>query len=285
MTKQATVRNFLLLPKPSIDLVTLSVVFAMSSGLVFLSYAHATNIVGPLAAIVLGSLLMNLSFTAWHESSHSNLSKFSWINHTVGIFASFFSVYPGYFARRREHLAHHKWEGENGKDPVYERIQTSGPLAFPWRVIEVNYLGKGNPAPIPQDFLPLAKWQAASDKISNYSILALFLLAIYLGYGTTVLFVWVIPRVLVFVLHAYYICFFPHFISEGGYQKYRVYENSWWYRFITVEQNFHGIHHRWMTIPWHRYAAVYSACREELIAAKIEFKNELNPTRLSLETR
>ena len=92
--------------------------------------AYFANLLPLWAGFLIATFLMNLSFTTWHEASHGNFSRVVWLNRWLGIVASLYSLYPGYFARRREHLAHHRWEGDAQHDPVYPRIQT-GFWAFP----------------------------------------------------------------------------------------------------------------------------------------------------------
>jgi beta-carotene hydroxylase len=247
---EAKIRN-LTTPKPYIDWKTVSIIFIMVMGFPVMGWFHFHGIIPAWLACLLGCLLMNLSFTAWHEPTHQNLSKSTTVNNILGWLASFASVYPGYFARRREHLIHHRWEGQDGMDPVYKRIQTDF-WDFPLNVFRINYIEKP-PLEVPDSFCTITPAQKLSDSISNFTALGVVVLSILFSFWQTLLWVWIVPRIVIFVVQAYYICFYPHHIDEGGYQIYRVRNTGWLIRFLTVEQSMHGIHHIWPWIPWHKY--------------------------------
>lgn len=233
-----------------IDGRTLLLLFVQCAGFVFVTVLCAFSVLPLWAGGLLSFLLMNLSFTTWHECSHGNFSLDWRVNHVAGILSSLFSPYPGYFARRREHLAHHRWEGDAALDPVYPRIQTSA-LAFPFRLTWMTIVRAGNK--IPADFLPLSRSQRLVDFLTLLLILMLTVLALFLGQGLLLLSLLVLPRLAVFYLHAFYICWLPHAVANGGFEKYRVRDRGLLWRLLTVGQWAHGVHHRNPHIPWHRY--------------------------------
>ena len=239
--------------RSTLDLPTAAVGVGMAAGLAAVVALHASGHVPLLLGLVINTFLMNLSFTAWHEACHGNLSKSRALNTAFGIATSFASIYPGYFARRREHLCHHRYEGDATQDPVYPRIQGSL-LSFPLRVVRANHTA-GMRVPIPASFLPMTPLQTWADRISN--LLAFSLLGVGLLTHTfaSIVWLWFVPRAIVFVAHAIYICHFPHVIPGGGYQVYRVRPGRL-LAALTMNQNLHGVHHRWPSIPWHRYGAV-----------------------------
>ncbi len=254
---------------PFVDVTTLMVILAMAVGFPILVWSTHLAVMPLWGAVIIGSILMNLSFTAWHECSHRNFSRVRIFNDIAGVLAAVASTYPGYYARRREHLVHHRWEGIPGKDPVYYRIQT-GFWRFPLEVLLVNWGPNKRTIDTPDSFHPIKPWMKVVDLLSNLFGLVLIGVSIYLGFWIALLAAWVIPRVIVFVLHAYYICYFPHHIDEGGYQVFRVRQLGFWIRFITVEQSFHGLHHKWPYIPWHQYSAVIKEYADDLDAHDIQ---------------
>jgi beta-carotene hydroxylase len=258
--------NALKTNRPSFDWLSGGVIILMTVGFPILGLLHYKGIIPSWGVVIIGTILMNLSFTAWHEPSHGNLSKSKTVNNIFGWVASFASVYPGYFARRREHLVHHKWQGQDGMDPVYPRIQTSF-LNFPIKLLLANFVRKP-PAGVPDSFFPLTLTQKRADTTSNYLALGVVLASIFFNFWSTIWWAWIFPRIIIFMLHAYYICFFPHNIKEGGYQVFRVRKANWFIRFITVEQNLHGIHHYWPWVPFYRY--------RELIPHDAKFLTENN---------
>lgn len=238
--------------KAPFDVKTLGLFALLALAMVALTLGHDLGFVPFWVAALLGTLAMNLSFTVWHETSHANFSRSTIGNHALGILASFFSVYPGYFARRREHLAHHRWEGHPEQDPVYPRIQGSVWIFFPrltWLTIQRAGL-------IDPSFLPLTETQKRIDRLTLGFFALLTGLAIHYEFFTSLLAVFLLPRLAIFYLHAFYICYLPHARREGGFEKYRVAQNpAWWWRVLTVGQWAHGVHHRWPNIPWHQYAS------------------------------
>lgn len=253
-----------------IDYKTLAVILIMCLGFIATTWAVHVGHLHFLLGLLIGSYLMNLSFTAWHESSHSNFSTSAWLNDISGIVASGFSTYPGYFARRREHLIHHKWEGQPGKDPVYLRIQDTNFWKFPFRLIALTtYRRAENKIEIPDNFFPITTSQQWIDRLTMLAVLGTIVASVVYGFWWALLWCWIVPRVVIFFLHAYYICFFPHALPEGGYQLFRVRQGGWW-RLMTVDQNYHGIHHKWPFIPWHKYKFTMNHLRQDIDKASIE---------------
>lgn len=234
------------------DRKTAALLGAIAFGLPFLGWAEWAGHLPFWAASLLATLLMNLTFTVWHETSHANFSRAGWVNHAAGILASFLSVYPGYFARRREHLAHHRWEGDPAHDPVFPRIQ-DGPIAFFFRLTWLTIRRAGAIQP---SFLPLSGAQKRIDRLTVGAALFLIGLSLQFGFFRPVLAVLLLPRLAVFYLHAFYICYLPHAKREGGFEKYRVRTGSGFlWRAFTAGQWAHGVHHRWPNVRWHEYAS------------------------------
>ena len=253
--------------KPILDCITGVLVLSMVVGLPVVSWFYHRGVLPFWVTVVLGTLLMNLSFTAWHESSHQNFSKFKWLNHVVGWIASLTSIYPGYFARRREHLIHHRWAGDEAKDPVYSRIQSTF-LSFPKVLVDSNR--KFNFKNVPKNFHPTTRGQRTADLASNSLVAALVISSMFYGFFNVVFWVWIVPRFFIFFIHAYFICYLPHAVEQGGYQVNRIRRGGWIQRFISVEQNMHGIHHLWPWIPWHQYHNFKSLNSNTILENNIE---------------
>lgn len=268
MRLERTVRGASLLERrrPLVDVRTAALMGAMVLGFPLLIWLHAATVLPAWAAMVLGTAVMNLSFTAWHEPAHGNFSRWSRVNDAAGFVASLASVYPGYFARRREHLLHHRFQGVEGMDPVYRRVQATA-WTFPLALLSANFAG--SPLRVPATVLPMTPRQRWSDGASNVLALGIAVGAAATGWLPSLFWAWLLPRALVFWLHAYYICFFPHSVSGGGYEVYRVRARRAWLRLLTLDQSLHGVHHRWPYIPWHRYGAVLRGARPEIEAAGI----------------
>jgi beta-carotene hydroxylase len=243
-------------PRPLLDWRTGALIAAMAAGLPALVVLHHAGAVAFWPALAAATLLMNLSFTAWHEPAHGSFSRSRRWNDAAGVVASLASVYPAYFARRREHLVHHRWEGVSGKDPVYARIQAT-PWSFPFRLIAAARVRLD----VPSTFVPETRWQRRADRVSNALALAVVVASLASGWWESVVGLWILPRAIVFWVHAYYVCLLPHSVPGGGFRLYRVRAGGGGLllRLLTLEQTYHGVHHRWPSIPWHAYARVARA--------------------------
>jgi len=236
--------------RPYVDGRTLLLLLVQCAGFGLVCVLCALSLLPLWLGGLLSTLLMNLSFTTWHECSHGNFSLDWRVNHAAGIVSSFFSPYPGYFARRREHLAHHRWEGDARLDPVYPRIQTSA-FAFPLRLTWMTITRAGNP--IPGEFMPLTSAQRIGDALTLLLIFGIMAFLLIAGFGLPLLALVILPRLAVFYLHAFYICWLPHSVPGGGFEKYRVRDRGLLWRLFTMGQWCHGVHHENPQIPWHRY--------------------------------
>lgn len=253
------------------DFITIALILGMLTLHAFVLYWQYLGQISFLLSTVVCCFIMNMSFTFWHECSHENLTRSRTLNQAVGILSSFFSFFPGYFARRREHLVHHKFEGIPGKDPVYYRIQNTSFLKFLWTAVVVNYLEK-RPDEVPANFIPLTLKEKIIDKITVGLVWTIVLGLVIAGKWQVALATILIPRVFIFVYHGYVICFFPHFIPEGGYRKFRVYPYGLLTKIITMNQAYHGIHHYSPKVRWYNYPLVYRKYSEAFKENEIELK-------------
>lgn len=237
--------------KKIIDVKSLALIVLLLIGNPLLVYLHAVHGLGTFWGVLIGSLVMNVSFTAWHECAHGNLSQKKELNTFFGYLASLMALYPGYFASRREHLIHHFYEGDAKLDPVYCRIQCKL-WEFPLNLIKTFR------AHLEQEIyfknFPYTAQERNLDRLTLAFLFVLCLFSWFKGFFPSLFFCWILPRGIVFLAHAFYICYLPHAKDEGGFQKYRVRQFGPLGRFLTMEQNFHGLHHKWVSIPWHRYS-------------------------------
>lgn len=254
-----------------IDYLTLCLIAITTVAQTSLCYLQYHGMVSFTLGTLGACFLMNMSFTFWHECSHGNLSGNHRFNAMVGILSSFFSFFPGYFARRREHLIHHRFEGIPDKDPVYHRIQNTSFTWFVWTALKVNYFEK-KPISVPPTFLPISPTEKWIDRLTVGSVYALCAWLFSRGHGDVALAAIVFPRVFIFLFHGYVICFFPHFMPSGGYQRFRIFPGNALLKLTTMNQCYHGIHHFYPKIRWYNYPAVYKKFHREFQSNNIEIK-------------
>ena len=252
--------------RAAIDLKTFGL-FALFVGLLSAGGAMTARGIVPLwAGGLIGLAAFNLTFTIWHESVHNTISTSRAFCTIVGVATSFFMFLPGYFTLRREHLMHHKYQGDPERDPVYPRVQCR-PWLFPLRLLLVVLWD-----PQPANPERRLSW---GERIVDGLTLAAFLAAAggaaAAGYAKEVLAVWIAPRLLIAPIHAFYVCFLPH--AAGGpefYRTFRIVLRNPFTRYLTMYHSFHGLHHLWPNIPWHRYRRVFNERRAELESQGVE---------------
>lgn len=236
-----------------IDSKTLLVALFIPIGQAILFFNFASFPHPEWSVFLLAIVLMNLSFTAWHEAAHGNFSDSPFANHLLGVFSSIFTLGPGYFYRRREHLAHHRFEGEEKFDPVYPRVQCR-PYMFPLRLLWQSFIPPSG-TKIPKDFMPATWSQYLIDAALISIVIALSMMGITAGFGQQFIWIWFYPRIFIFFFHAFYICYFPHSLAGGGYVVSRNHPSGAFLKWLTMGQNLHGFHHKNPSTPWHSYRA------------------------------
>ncbi|MCO5144476.1 MAG: fatty acid desaturase [Oligoflexia bacterium] len=235
-----------------IDYKTLLILLLQIAGSSLACILYYFDYLSVATSILLGIVSMNLSFTPWHEASHKNLSTNSTINSFVGILSSLFSIYPAYFSKKREHLIHHKFAGDEQFDPVYPRIQTNFWLFLPNLIFRIL----SRKEKIQYNGLKLRKKEIFLDTIHYTLILCFLAISIYYQFFSALLYGLLIPRIFVFILHAIYICYFPHSKSDGGFIISKTPSTNLILFYLTLGQSAHGIHHENPNIAWHSLLAV-----------------------------
>lgn len=252
--------------KSELDLPTW-ILFAGYAGALGSAFVlHGLGWIPAWLAFLLGLAAYNLSFTIWHECAHGTVARRRGLCTAVGIATTLPMIYPGYFFQRREHLLHHKFQGDPDKDPVYPRTQCT-PWMFPVQLVRVTLFPpqppNGEPAP--------PAGEVWADRACQLLFVAGAVAAVLAGWGWTLLFAWVLPRAVILFVHAFYVCYLPHSVGgPGGYEKYRIVTRGPLLRLLTVSHNYHGLHHLWPTIPWHRYRATFQERRADLEARGVE---------------
>jgi beta-carotene hydroxylase len=226
----------------------------------------ARGALGLVWAFLIALAAFNLSFTIWHESVHNTVAPNRTVSTIIGTITAFFLIYPGYNALKRDHLVHHKHQGEPDVDPVYPRVQCR-PWLFPVHMFWCLAFPQQPPHPERQ----LTSAERAKDAV-NYAIwLALALAAWRYGYLPALMAAWILPRLVILPIHEFYVCYLPH--AAGGpefYRTYRIVLRTPFTRYLTLYHSYHGLHHVWPSIPWHQYRAAFQSRRRALEQLGVE---------------
>ena len=245
---------------PAIDGRTFALFLVHAIVVVLNFVAAAQGWIAMTVAFVVGLAAFNLSFTIWHECVHNTVARNRHISGLIGRITALLLVYPGYSTLKRDHLLHHKYQGSPDLDPVYPRVQCS-PWMFPVHLVRTLAFGR-QPDP-PEGPLP------ASERLKDVAGYVMWaagaVIAALAGWGPALLVAWVIPRLVILPIHSFYVCYLPH-APDGPrvYQTYRVVLRTPLTRYLTLYHSFHGLHHLWPSVPWHRYRAVFVSRRQLL---------------------
>lgn len=222
---------------------------------------YLTGGVGPWPAIALNTVAAYLGFTVFHECVHRAAHTNRRVNDALGwlpsIMLSFhFPVF------RTCHLQHHAHTNDPENDPdhfVSHRPGWLRPLwlvgtAFNYRVV---YYRNGWGTPVER------RLQMAVDFVLVLSVPVAALTGTLEAVG--VLF-WM-PALLAGSLLFFAFDFLPHtpFTSTERYQDTRI-QPGRVRHWLLLGQNYHLVHHLWVSVPWFRYRDVYRELEPELRA-------------------
>lgn len=246
---------------PGTDWPTLGLLLAMWAGLgANLWWALSRTSMGLGAGVlhlILGVACLNLSFTIWHEAVHGTVSRSSWVNTATGILGGFPALIP-YFFIRRDHLLHHEFANDPKRDPDWwfaAKSIWSLPLRYPAGVREAKRIVTDSKPPA---------WEAWADRAILLVALGAMIALVAGGHAWALLWAWILPKGVAMWIHAWYVNVLPHReLPAERYRDTRIFPIGW-LNPLMLCHNYHGVHHAWPTIPWHRYPAAFRAQREVL---------------------
>jgi fatty acid desaturase len=243
---------------PGVDWPTLGLAAAMWSGLVanlvWASGRDALTLGAALGHVVIGTFFLNLSFTVWHEGVHGTVFRARWANDLVGVLGSWPAMIP-YFMIHRDHVLHHEHTNDRERDPdawFLEGSIWSLPLRYPAGVRRAQALVERTHPPA---------WERWCDRLLVVGVIGVLGALVLAGHGLAALVAWVIPKGIAMWVHAWYVNVLPHQgLPAERYRDTRVRPVAWMTPLMLCH-NYHGLHHAWQTVPWHRYARVFRAKR------------------------
>lgn len=237
---------------PGVDVPTLLLAAAMWVGLVA-NFAWAWREPGPWwAHLLVGTFFLNMSFTVWHEAVHGTAFRSRWANDALGVLGAWPALIP-YFMIRTVHRLHHEHTNDAERDPDAWFLDGSIwtlPLRYARgiRRAREHYRATGPPA-----------WEARADALLSLLAVGLAVLALVQGGLFAVVFAWALPKGVAMWIHAWYVNWLPHrALPAERYRDTRVFPFAWLTPWMLFH-NYHGLHHAWQTVPWHRYGRAFRA--------------------------
>lgn len=201
--------------------------------------------------------LVNLTFTVWHEGVHGTVFRSRWANDVVGLLGTYPSMLP-YFAIRRNHILHHEHTNDPERDPDHWFLEGSI-WTLPGRYLR----GAARARELVLATNPPA-WELWVDRLVLLSIPAWFVLAWWAGVGWLPVFLWLVPKLVAMWIHAWYVNWLPHRgLPSERFRDTRVFPLTWLNPWMLCH-NYHGLHHAWQTVPWHRYPRAFREKRAYL---------------------
>ncbi|MCP4805119.1 MAG: hypothetical protein GY913_04370 [Proteobacteria bacterium] len=231
---------------------------------------HMAGLVPTWLAALVAFVAGYLTFTPVHEATHGNVGGTArpYLDTVIG-WASALPLLAPFPAFKSLHLRHHAKTNHPEDDPDFWVAGTG------WRVAArclsimphyyATYLG------------PLARASSSAARTRPVAIAFLVLQALGLlglavaGYGSTVLFVLLIPSWLAVAVLAFFFDWLPHHPHgvQGRYVDTRAIPSKL-LEVVLLGQNLHLVHHLWPSVPFYRYGAVFDASRDALAAKGAE---------------
>lgn len=242
------------------------------------TYGYAAERWPAWVTVVLHALAIYGGFTVLHESVHRLAHRNRLLNDVVGWFAGIpLTVTQPTF--RYVHLAHHAKTNEPDSDPDFPVGR--GPLWYrpvslicPLWGYRIHYYGRRG-------------WKSRGELAAQIGLDAL-IVSVVVGSVLTGRFgdlavLWVLPALVAVSVLAYAFDYLPHRPQDSTerYLDTRVYPSPA-LNIVLLGQNYHLVHHAWVTVPWFRYQPVFEAARDDLeaVGARIrkgDWRQPLSP--------
>jgi fatty acid desaturase len=117
------------------------------------------------------------------------------------------------------------------------------------------------------------------DALGKGAVLGVVGAAVGAGLGPVVIAVWIVPKAVTMFVHAWYVNYLPHRDRPvGRFTSTRVIDARW-LQPLTLFHNYHGLHHVYPAIPWHRYRHAFETARHHLVSHGLPVEHTL--TRLA----
>jgi ring-1,2-phenylacetyl-CoA epoxidase subunit PaaE len=242
-----------------LDVRTVGLFTTMSVGLVANFAATVAGWVPLPVAVMVSVLLLNCSFTVWHEAVHGTIANRRSLNDAIGFVAAWLAMIP-FFMIREIHWLHHRFTNDPARDPDYWFIDGPFwrlPLRYPEGIKRMRQMYRS---------VPNHRRRQLFDRLGQLAIAALFFAAWRVGVLTELVLVWLLPKVISMFVHAWYVNYLPHHGCDAErYTSTRVIDVGW-LQPLMLFHNYHGLHHAFPTVPWHRYEDAFAEKQAFLVS-------------------
>jgi len=226
------------------------------------TYGYATGRWSAWVTVALHTLAYYMGFTVLHESVHRLAHRNRLLNDAVGWVTGIpLTVTQPTF--RVVHLNHHAKTNQPDDDPdffVGHGPWWLRPLTFvsPMWGYRVHYYGRKG-------------WKSGLELAAQFG-LDLAIVTVVAGTAITGSFgalavLWIVPALLAVGFLGFAFDYLPHRPQDSTerYLDTRVYPSPV-LNVVLLGQNYHLVHHAWVTVPWFRYQPVFQAVEGELEA-------------------
>ncbi len=237
------------------------------AGWIFGWVGYLTHSIPAWAAVLSNAVADYLGFTVLHESVHRANSRNRKLNDALGwlpaaMLAFTFPVF------RLAHLNHHAHTNDPSRDPDHWVARQPRFLLPVWLVSTVG------------NYRALAmrhRWgtlrQRVGQLLFDIGLVAGTGLLVLTGHGLAAVILYWAPWLIGGMFLVYAFDYLPHypFTSTDRYENTRI-QTGRIRHFILLGQNYHLIHHLWVSVPWFSYREVFQDLESRLRAngARIE---------------
>ena len=212
--------------------------------------------------VVVHAVAIYLGFTVLHESVHRLAHRNRLVNDAVGWVTGLpLTVTQPTF--RVVHLSHHAKTNRPGDDPDF--VVGRGP----WWYRPISFI-----SPLWEYrlyFYGRRAWKNRAELAAQLGLDAAVVLvvaaAVVTGTFGLLAVLWIVPALLAVGLLGFAFDYLPHRPQDSTerYLDTRAYRSAV-LNVVLLGQNYHLVHHAWVTVPWFRYQPVFEAVRGDLEA-------------------
>ncbi|MEM7608851.1 MAG: fatty acid desaturase [Myxococcota bacterium] len=235
--------------------------------------AHAFGQLSSASLALVSALAAYVAFTPMHEAAHGNVAGRSgrpWLDTLIGMLSGVQLLAP-YGAFKALHLRHHSQTNHHERDPdmwvaarghtpfgralsVFFRCATILPhYYFNFLAGDVSRTRGGQ--------------EARRGVLITFAVFAAMIItAVVAGFGSTVLYGWIVPAFIATAVLAFLFDWLPHAPHDvrGRYRDTRAIDAPLGIPFLG--QHLHLVHHLYPRVPFYRYRRVFDALRATLKA-------------------